>query len=130
VGSSARGDGSLPIAEERDDRGESRAARFQGAHEEHFLRLEEDVCDVVWVTVDTETVAQTGVHRTDRTDHSAPQWRRNQTERPETAFLDEVDEHVSLADAESRARDALAAEGGLTLDSSDFQAGPFEGTGL
>jgi hypothetical protein len=130
VGSSARGDGSLPIAEERDDRSEPRAARFQGTHEEDFLRLEEDVRDVVRVTVDAETVAQAGINRSDRTDHGAPQGCRDQTERAETALLDEVDEHVGLADAEARARDSLATEGGLTLDSSDFQAGPLEGTGL
>ena len=76
------------------------------------------------------SVAQTGVHRAHSTDDRAPQRRRDQAERPETAFLDEVDEHVGLADTETGARDSLAAEGGLTLDSSDFQAGPLERTGL
>jgi hypothetical protein len=130
VGSSARGDGSVPIAEERDDRSEPRAARFQRAHEEHFLRFEEDVRDMVRVAVDAETVAQSGVHSADRADNSAPQGRRDQAKGTETAFLDEVDEHVSLADTEAGARDSLSAEGGLTLYSSDFQAGPLEGTGL
>ena len=60
----------------------------------------------------------------------SPELRGDQTEGPETALLDEVDEHVSLADAEPGAGDALATEGSLALDAGDFQARPLHGTGL
>ena len=85
---------------------------------------------MVRIAVDAESVAQTGVHRADSADHRTPERRRDQAERPETAFLDEVDEHVGLADTETGARDSLATEGSLTLNASDFQARPLQGTGL
>ena len=76
------------------------------------------------------SVAQARIHCADRADNGAPECGRYQAKGPETAFLDEVDEHVGLADTKPGSRDALAAEGGLTLDTSDFQAGPLHRTGL
>jgi hypothetical protein len=130
VGSSARGDGSVPIPEERDDRSEPRAARFQRAHQEHFLRFEENIGHVVRVAVDAETVAQPGIHRADGADHGTPERRRDQAKGPKPAFLDEIDEHIRLADAKPRARDSLATKGSLTLDASDFQTRPLQRTRL
>ncbi len=117
-------------AEQRNDRSQSRPARLERAQQQDLLRLEEDVGHVVGIAVDAEPVAQLRVHRADGADHRAPERRRDQAEGPQPAFLDEVDEHVSLADAKPGARDALAAERGLTLDARDLQAGPLHRTGL
>src|ERR1022692_348642 len=70
---SARRRGAVPAAEERDDRGEPRTARFERAHEEHLLGLEQDIGHVVGVAVDPEAVAQPRVHRAHGANHRAPE---------------------------------------------------------
>jgi len=56
---------------------------------------------MVRVSVDPETVAQAGVHGANGADDGTPERRRDQTEGPEPAFLDEVDEHIRLANPEA-----------------------------
>ena len=70
------------------------------------VRLTRDdllVGDVIRVAIDAETVAQAWIHRADCADHGTPEWRRDQAEGPQPALLDEVDEHVSLANPETGA---------------------------